>query len=358
MRLPAALARARSHLPLNAAATWSRSRTSAAETLAGATLRRTSRISTPAIVPTLATPRSHVSSAMPMATSTTPMTSDMTRPTSSWRASGGPNSRAGSASTGRVSSTPVVIRPVAERTAPTVAGAWPDWMSMRPWITAPVAAPPGMIRLAALPASWLVDTSTQPEPGSAMRSSSHRLAKLSPSSTTTTTNHHGSTSPSEGHAANTVSRLGATTYRPMPQMIRAAARVPTLRNALEATGTLSHPRAGLRTRNPRPGQMSRPAAYVVRAARRPRRGQVAQQLVPATGQQAGAVAVGLVPRGGAQPVAQLRVVHDPCEGSREGRHVSLGHEQAVDAVLDQVARAGRAVEADHRQPAAHRLEHR
>ena len=118
-------------------------------------------------------------------------------------------------------------------------------------------------------------SSSRPPPR-AIRSSSHRHAKLATSRTPTSPNHTGLTSPRLGHASRTVSRLGATTYRPTPVTTSPTTRVP---QRTAAVATVTPPAAGRcrvtsvgRTTSSRPARPGRgggpPRPGRVRPARR------------------------------------------------------------------------------------------
>ncbi len=184
---------------------------------------------------------SQCSRARPRATITTATTTDSRRPSWSCRAGGGPRSTAGTASTGRASRTPVDSSPVELRTPPTRRAVNPTLTSIPACTTPPAAMPPGTTLPAAAPASWEAAMSSSRPPPRAIRSSSQRHAKLASSSTATSPNHAGLTSPRLGHASSTVSRLGATTYRPTPVTTSPTTRVPQRR---AADATITPPEAG------------------------------------------------------------------------------------------------------------------
>ncbi len=82
--------------------------------------------------------------------------------------------------------------------------------SIRVWRAAPVAPPPGVTRLKALPASWERMMASQCSRRSAMAVSSHTHPKLAVSSATTTGSASGLKSPRRSHAENTSPMLGAS----------------------------------------------------------------------------------------------------------------------------------------------------
>ena len=87
----------------------------------------------------------------------------------------------------------------------------PAWRSMSNCMAPPAAAPPGTMRLKALPASWAVATGNQGLTSSASRSSAHMQAKLATSARTIGMPHSGLTVLSCGPDEKTAARLGHTT---------------------------------------------------------------------------------------------------------------------------------------------------
>ena len=73
----------------------------------------------------------------------------------------------------------------------------------------PVAPPPGVMRLNAFPASWVVTTENQSRVPSAITCTSHTQAKLPSAHSTAGRSHSGSTSPRRSYAENTSAMLGA-----------------------------------------------------------------------------------------------------------------------------------------------------
>ena len=166
--------------------------------------------------------RGQVRTVTPTPTMTTATTNDTSSPSRSSSSGGGPISNAGMVSTGRSSSTAVVIRATPARADATAAPGWPAWISSLPWTAPPVAAPPGTTLLAALPASCALATVPQPtrrtspassaSPGCgsrASRVSHHRDAKLAVWSSTSSTNHRSCTSASRGHEPKSDNRPGS-----------------------------------------------------------------------------------------------------------------------------------------------------
>ena len=165
----------------------------------------------PARRPTTSTNRSQVSIIVPSATTTTASRNETSSPSWSWRAGGGPMITAGTVRTGRVSSTPVLISPVAARAVATTAPGCPAWTRTLPWTTPPAAAPPGSTFDAALPTTWDTAEAVQDACGSATRTRAQYAAKLASSRTNRTANHQGRTWPRSGQAPIRVIRLGMTT---------------------------------------------------------------------------------------------------------------------------------------------------
>ena len=118
---------------------------------------------------------------------------------------------AGTVSTGRASSTPVVSRPIAVSAVATVAAGCPACTSTRPCATPPAAAPPGSTFAAAFPTTCDVAAAAHGVCGREMRTSTHRAAKLASSSPARIRNHQGRTLPRSGQAPMSVMTLGRTT---------------------------------------------------------------------------------------------------------------------------------------------------
>src|SRR5512145_423667 len=92
-------------------------------------------------------------------------------------------------------------------------------------IAPPAAAPPGTMRLNALPANCAAATGNQGLTSSASRSSAHMQAKLAISASTMGMPHSGLTWRNWGPEENTAARLGQTTYRPRPVSPSTTARL-------------------------------------------------------------------------------------------------------------------------------------
>ena len=115
----------------------------------------------------------------------------------------------GSPSSVAVEISETAVTPVAAQVVP-----MPAWRSMSNCMAPPAAAPPGTMRLNALPASWAVATGNHGLTSSARRSSAHMQAKLASSARTIGMPQSGLTCLSWGPEEKTAARLGQTTYRP------------------------------------------------------------------------------------------------------------------------------------------------
>ena len=91
-----------------------------------------------------------------------------------------------------------------------MAVSFPAAASIRNWVAAPKAAPPGTIRLMALPASCDVATENQALVRSAIRCSAMVQVKCATCKTTARANQTGSSDVSLGQEAKTSVRLGNT----------------------------------------------------------------------------------------------------------------------------------------------------
>ena len=108
-----------------------------------------------------------------------PMMAASTRP----RLTGAPNSTAGSTNTGRANSPPMPRNEKAVSPPTASVASMPLVASIRNWVAAPAAAPPGTISEMALPASWAVMTENQALVRRAMRWSEKVHRKWIPSAT-------------------------------------------------------------------------------------------------------------------------------------------------------------------------------
>jgi hypothetical protein len=113
--------------------------------------------------------------------------------------------------TGRPSSVAVEISETAVTLVAARAGAMPAVLSMSNCIAPPAAAPPGTMRLKALPASCAVAMGNHGFSSRARRSSAHMQTKLAASAATRGKPHSGLTVASMGPAEKTLARLGQTT---------------------------------------------------------------------------------------------------------------------------------------------------
>ena len=117
---------------------------------------------------------------------------------------------AGSTKMGRASSPPMPSSEKAVNPATAVAGSFPAAASIRNWVAAPKAAPPGTIRLMAFPDSCEVVTENQALVRSAIRCSAMVQAKCATWSRTAKVNQIGSSEVSFGNESKTSARLGNT----------------------------------------------------------------------------------------------------------------------------------------------------
>ena len=113
--------------------------------------------------------------------------------------------------TGRPSSVAVEISETAVTLVAAQAVPMPAWRSMSNCMAPPAAAPPGTMRLKALPASCAVATGNHGLTSSASRSSAHMQAKLAISAITMGMPQSGLTCLSCGPEEKTAARLGQTT---------------------------------------------------------------------------------------------------------------------------------------------------
>ncbi len=111
---------------------------------------------------------------------------------------------------GRASSPPMPSSEKAVNPATAVAGSLPAVASMRNWVAAPKAAPPGTIRLIAFPESCDVVTEYQALVRRAIRCSAMVHTKCATWNTTAIENQIGSSELSLGKESNTAARLGKT----------------------------------------------------------------------------------------------------------------------------------------------------
>ena len=122
-----------------------------------------------------------------IANSAAPSHADWTRP----RGAGAPNTIAGSARTGSAKSVPELMNDAAASPVPIVAASRPELTSIRYWMAAPAAAPPGTIRLNALPEICAVAIANHFPVRSESRCSVQAHAKLANSASNITPNHTG-----------------------------------------------------------------------------------------------------------------------------------------------------------------------
>ena len=133
--------------------------------------------------------------------------------------------------TGRPSSVAVEMRETAVTLVAARVVATPACRSMSNCMAPPAAAPPGTMRLTALPASCAVATGNHGLASSARRSRPQMHMKLSASAATIGMPHSGFTVLSAGPAENTWARLGQTTYRPTAVMPRITTRLMMVKPA-------------------------------------------------------------------------------------------------------------------------------
>ena len=112
---------------------------------------------------------------------------------------------------GRPSSVAVEISDTAVTLVAARVGAMPARLSMSNCMAPPAAAPPGTIRLKALPASCAVATGNHSSVDSASLSSAHMQTKLAASTRKIGTPHRGVMVASLGPERKTSARLGHTT---------------------------------------------------------------------------------------------------------------------------------------------------
>ncbi len=134
-----------------------------------------------------------------------PIQNDCSRPDGTWvPATMNGNAKTGSATIAAVLSTDWTVSAVAACATPNPASA-----SMLAWSAVPVAPPPGVMRLNALPASWVVITENQSRVPSAIPCTSHTQAKLASAQSVAGSRNTGWTCPSRSYAENTSAMLGA-----------------------------------------------------------------------------------------------------------------------------------------------------
>ncbi len=117
---------------------------------------------------------------------------------------------AGRTKIGSASNPAMPRREKAVSPATAVAGSLPAAASMRNWVAAPKAAPPGTIRLMAFPDSCDVVTENQAVVRSAIRCKAMVQAKCATWSAMAIENQIGSSEDSLGKASKTSARLGKT----------------------------------------------------------------------------------------------------------------------------------------------------
>ena len=123
---------------------------------------------------------------------------------------GVPARMAGRTKIGRASSPPMPSSEKVVSPATAVAGSFPEAASMRNCVAAPKAAPPGTMRLMALPDSCDVVTEYQAVVRSAMRCRAMVHVKCATWSARARVNQMGSSDVSFGKASKTAARLGKT----------------------------------------------------------------------------------------------------------------------------------------------------
>ena len=121
---------------------------------------------------------------------------------------GVPAMMAGRTKMGRASSPPMPSREKAVSPATAVAGSFPAAASMRNWVAAPKAAPPGTMRLMALPDSCDVVTENHALVRSAIRCNAMVQVKCATWSARAKMNQIGSREVSFGKESKTAARLG------------------------------------------------------------------------------------------------------------------------------------------------------
>ena len=132
------------------------------------------------------------------------------RPAAARTAPRGPNSMAGSASTGRTNSVAVDRIPTAVSAVLVVAPSNPARVNIWYIVAPPVAAPPGSARLSALPVSCAHAMSNQSSVCNAMRMSTQMHTNAAASSTKIGTNQAGNTASSWGSEPNMAIKPGNT----------------------------------------------------------------------------------------------------------------------------------------------------
>ena len=123
-------------------------------------------------------------------------------------AMGVPARMAGRTKIGRASNPPMPSREKAVSPATAVAGSFPAAASMRNWVAAPKAAPPGTMRLMALPDSCDVVTENHALVRSAIRCNAMVQVKCATWSARAKMNQIGSREVSFGKESKTSARLG------------------------------------------------------------------------------------------------------------------------------------------------------
>ena len=123
---------------------------------------------------------------------------------------GVPAMMAGRTKMGRASSPPMPSNEKAVSPATAVAGSFPASASIRNWVAAPKAAPPGTMRLMALPDSCDVVTENHALVRSAIRCSAMVQVKCATWSARAKVNQIGSSEVSFGKEPKTAARLGKT----------------------------------------------------------------------------------------------------------------------------------------------------
>ena len=134
-----------------------------------------------------------------------PMMAASTRPL----LTGEPNSTAGRTNTGSARSPPMPRNEKAVSPPTASVGSIPVAASIRNWVAAPAAAPPGTINEMALPASWAVITENQALVRRAMRWREKVQTKWAPSATSAGMNQSRLRVTSFGHEWKTADQLGA-----------------------------------------------------------------------------------------------------------------------------------------------------